>query len=239
MTGIAALLLTGGTTVHSRFGVPLELDEESTSSLPVQSDRAAVLRDASVVVLDEATMGNRKLFAVVDRVLKDIMRGVDESLGDVLFGGKIMVLSGDWRQLPPVVRHAGRAGTVTSCLKYAQMWQNFTVLTLTTNMRVETLGRGTAEAEEVHSFSEWLLDVGAGLDDKVEIPDNMKINANDLASLVQHAFPQLENESVVKDGCILTTLNKYVDDMNAFVLQDMHGLERIYKSADYFGPVHY
>jgi ATP-dependent DNA helicase PIF1 len=38
------------------------------------------------------------------------------------------------------------------------------------------------------------------------------------------------------DACILTTLNKHVDEMNATIQARAEGEERSYKSADFFGP---
>ena len=38
------------------------------------------------------------------------------------------------------------------------------------------------------------------------------------------------------DACILTTLNKHVDEMNATIQARTDGEERTYKSADFFGP---
>lgn len=67
------------------------------------TEQAKVLRDAVAIVLDEATMGHKHLFGVVDRLLQDIM------CTEELFGGKLVVLAGDWRQLTPVVVRGGRA----------------------------------------------------------------------------------------------------------------------------------
>ena len=74
--------------------------------MSVQTDQAKVLRDAAVIVIDEATMGHRYFFMVIDRLLQDIMQT------EVPFGGKLVILAGDWRQLPPVVVRAGRSGNV-------------------------------------------------------------------------------------------------------------------------------
>ena len=73
MTGIAALLLPGGTTSHSRLGIPLQLDTDPISGFFVQSGRAAVLRQASIVVIDEATMAEKKMFALLDTLFRDLM----------------------------------------------------------------------------------------------------------------------------------------------------------------------
>nr|XP_049466952.1 uncharacterized protein LOC120952979 [Anopheles coluzzii] len=49
-SGIAALLLTGGKTVHSTFKLPLALDENSTCNIPVQSSLANLMRQAALIV---------------------------------------------------------------------------------------------------------------------------------------------------------------------------------------------
>ena len=132
-----------------------------------------------MLVLDEATMGSKDVFRVVDNLLRDLMGALDPVLEHIAFGGKVVVLSGDWRQLPPVVRHGGRAATVGASLKSSSLWQHFKVLHLRTNMRVELLGRGSAAATEVDAFSKWLLDIGEGRQDKVLIPPTMQALSED------------------------------------------------------------
>lgn len=122
LTGIAGLLLEGGTTVHSRWGVPLHLDEDSVSNISLHTEKARIIREARLMVIDEATMGNRKLYAVLDRFLRDLMRTEAAALEHVPFGGKIILLAGDWRQLPPVVTQGGRPATVNASLKSSVLW---------------------------------------------------------------------------------------------------------------------
>ncbi|XP_025192330.1 uncharacterized protein LOC112592482, partial [Melanaphis sacchari] len=56
-TGIAASLMDGGTTVHSMFGLPFgTLTDDSTSTITMQSPRAQRIRDAALIVWDEAPM---------------------------------------------------------------------------------------------------------------------------------------------------------------------------------------
>ena len=54
--------------------------------------------------------------------------------------------------------------------------------------------------------------------------------------MVQHCFPDLTNIFGATDACILTTLNKHVDELNARVLARQSGEEHVYKSAQFFGP---
>ena len=76
-SGIAALLLDGGTTAYSRLKIPIQVTAESTCYLSANSDDATLLRLTSLIVWDEASMMNRHSFEVVDRSLRDIMRVVD------------------------------------------------------------------------------------------------------------------------------------------------------------------
>ena len=161
--------------MHSRFAVPLQLDDTSTSMLSIQTERARVLRDAQVIVMDEATMGHRNVYRVVDALLRDIMGVVDPALEKVPFGGKVMVLAGDWRQLPPVVRHGSRAATVNATLKMSSLWEVFQMLPLTINMRVHLLGRDSAAGQHVQSFATWLLEVGSGRQSHVQCPPGMQL----------------------------------------------------------------
>ena len=57
-------------------------------------------------------------------------------LESVPFGGKVFIASGDWRQILPVVRRGTRASIIGSCLKRSYLWNEFKVLHLTINMRV-------------------------------------------------------------------------------------------------------
>jgi hypothetical protein len=56
-----------------------------------------------LIIWDEAPMINKYAFEAVNRCLQDIMREVDPRNADLLFGGKIVVFGGDFRQILPVV----------------------------------------------------------------------------------------------------------------------------------------
>ena len=90
---------------------------------------------------------NNYALTCVDRLLKNIMGNY------VPFGGKIIVLGGDFRQVLPVVPHASRAATIANSIKFSPLWPIFKTLKLTQNMRA-----GTGERE----FAEFLLQIGNG-----------------------------------------------------------------------------
>nr|XP_046472571.1 uncharacterized protein LOC124214349 [Neodiprion pinetum] len=95
-TGIAAILLPEGKTVHNTFGLPVTLYEDFTSSIKAQSQQGNYLKNVDFFMWDEAPMAPRYALEVADRTLQDIMNN------NLPFGGKIIVLGGDFSQLLPV-----------------------------------------------------------------------------------------------------------------------------------------
>lgn len=57
-----------------RFGIPIDLIEDSTSSVKMQSDKAKVLRESVLIVWDEGTVNDKEAYHVVDRLMRDIMK---------------------------------------------------------------------------------------------------------------------------------------------------------------------
>ncbi len=149
-SGIVALLLEGGRTSHSVFKIPIGLVRDSMCCIPVQSDSAEVLREAKLIVWDEASAQHRHCVEVVDRTLRDIMQRSYSP-----FGGKVFVFGGDFRQCAPMVSKGSRAAIISVALSRSVLWRQVHVLTLTENMRlcVDPFSR---------PYVEYLLRVGNG-----------------------------------------------------------------------------
>ncbi|KAF8081255.1 hypothetical protein N665_0897s0011 [Sinapis alba] len=98
-SGIASLLLPGGRTAHSRFSIPINQDEFTTCSLSHGSDKTDLIKEASLIIWDEAPMMSRHCFESLDRSLNDMMGNHDNKP----FGGKVIVFGGDFRQVLPVI----------------------------------------------------------------------------------------------------------------------------------------
>ena len=71
-SGIAAILLISGRTVHSRLKVPLIIDETSVCNVKKQSPLAEMLRQVSLIIWDEAQMQQKSVAKAVDCSLQDI-----------------------------------------------------------------------------------------------------------------------------------------------------------------------
>lgn len=104
-------------------------------------------------------------------------------------------------------------------------------------MRVQRVGRETQTGQQIEQFAKWLLDIGNGVFKKVVVPSSMWVDFGEPLALIQKVFPELgTSESAAEGACILTTLNKHVDDLNEICLGLDQGLPVEYLSADFFGP---
>jgi len=77
-SGIAALLIPGGRTTHSRFCNPLLINESSTCTIEPHSPLAKLIMRAKLIIWDEAPMMHRFCFEAVDRTFRDIMKELDK-----------------------------------------------------------------------------------------------------------------------------------------------------------------
>lgn len=78
-SGIVATLLQGGRTAHSLFRLPVDLSDTSVCHMSVQGPQAQIMREAKLIIWDEAPMMHQFVFEAVDRLLRDIMGAVDQS----------------------------------------------------------------------------------------------------------------------------------------------------------------
>ncbi|KAK9675131.1 PIF1-like helicase [Popillia japonica] len=140
-TGIAAALLKQGRTVHSRFQLPVPVFKNSTSRITRESEDARYIREARFLIWDEVTMSNRLTFELVDRTLRLVCNN------DRPFGGKVIVIGGDFKQCLPIIQNGNRAAVVQACIKSSHLWQLFNHYRLQTNMRVQP---------EEQDFIRWL-----------------------------------------------------------------------------------
>ena len=67
-TGIAANLLHLGRTFHSRFKAPLSPSESSVLSIDAQSKLADLIREAKIIVIDEAPMLHKHLMEAMEKL---------------------------------------------------------------------------------------------------------------------------------------------------------------------------
>ncbi|KAH0693612.1 hypothetical protein KY285_020709 [Solanum tuberosum] len=210
-SGVAAALLPGGRTAHSRFGIPLQANETSMTHMSKQGGGAKLIKQAKLIIWDEAPMAKRHTIETVDRSFRDIM---DK---DAPFGGKIMVFGGDFRQVLPVVPKSTRAETIDASLVRSYLWPLMEKIQLSTNMRART----------DTTFSELLLRIGNGEETTIKenliaLPQQMIVqqsqDGNPKESLVREIFPAIEQNyrsaEYITERAILASRNEFVDNLN-------------------------
>lgn len=95
-TGIAAIV-AGGETIHSFFGMPLEV-LTNQSVFNINETKQKLIQQVDSIIIDEASMVRCDMVDAIDHILRTIMHN------NLPFGGKQMIFSGDIFQLDPVVR---------------------------------------------------------------------------------------------------------------------------------------
>ncbi|KAM0844935.1 hypothetical protein ACQ4PT_056727 [Festuca glaucescens] len=161
-SGVASLLLPGGRTAHSHFRIPVEINERTMCTISRGSNLAELIEKATLILWDEAPMTHRRCFEAVDRSMRDILSVNEPSRKLLPFGGKTIVLGGDFRQVLPVVEGASRAEVVNSSLMKSPLWQHVTILKLQRNMRLSNPSLSDEQRADLEEFAQWVLDVGSG-----------------------------------------------------------------------------
>ena len=116
---------------------------------------AKLLIETSLIIWDEALMTNKQCFEAFDRSLKDIMSEVTQEAVNIPFGGKVVVLGGDPKQILPVVQNGSKSQIINASIIKSYLWNNVKILFLTENMRLQKVNPSTPEYEELESFNNW------------------------------------------------------------------------------------
>ncbi|XP_028126342.1 uncharacterized protein LOC114323072 [Camellia sinensis] len=230
-SGVAASILPGGRTAHSRFKIPIDVDTYKSCNIGKQTGLANLLRTAELIIWDEAPMAKRQNIEALNDMLKDI----NES--ELLFGGKVVVLGGDFRQIPPVIPKGTKYDSIDASLVNSELWKSIEKIKLTENMR----------ARHDPCFSNYLLRIGNGSEsvndqNKIKIPASMIISnnfsnaENSIKDLIQTVFPNLKNYSEdpisMINSVVLTPKNDCVQEINALLIKQFPTKGRLYTSID-------
>lgn len=242
-SGIAALLLKNGRTAHSRFKIPLNITATSTCSIQLQSPLANLFRDAKLIVWDEAVMTHKDVFHCVDKTLRAVLNTNE------VFGGKVVLFGGDFRQILPVVPLGGKAEIIHACFKFSYLWSDIQNFYLNQNLRVRRDEEHSAE------FMQFLNLVGNGghapqLGNQahneetgeilIRIPRAILSASPDLDNFIREIYPSLDdpNAAQITNATILAPTNLSVEAINQRVLELFRPEEqaRTYLSADSLSP---
>lgn len=96
-SGIAALILPAGRTVHSRFHLPLSPNGESICDIKKNKQVIVLIQKKSLIIWDKAPMANKYCFEALDKSLRDLLLERYLNSKEQPFGGMTVVLGGDFR----------------------------------------------------------------------------------------------------------------------------------------------
>lgn len=151
----------------------------------------------------------------------------------MLFGGKTMLLSGDFRQILPVIPKASDTQIMKACISYSDLWQYFNILKLTKNMRVQQKGRTL-------DFPEFLLSIGNGTHKKNSLLDSdyfkmpeefilpaTKDSESNIRSLIDFVYEDIrlhyQSPNYFSDRVILAPLCAVVRTINNNIMNELPG----------------
>ncbi|CAN0898460.1 ATP-dependent DNA helicase PIF1 [Linum grandiflorum] len=229
--------------------IPIEVDHSSTCMIKKGTALAQLIQETTLIVWDEAPMVHRLSFEAVDRTICDIMNKPTTGPDYKPFGGKTVLLGGDFRQTLPVVPDGGREDNINASLTRSYLWSYCTLLELHTNMRIHQSNANKATIFSGLSFPDWVLAIGDARlprqqpennmpSDWITIPECFIVppSANPIGALVDRVYPSLSNAyhdiSYIRSRAIVTPTNLTAATINDYILDKLPGRAKIYLSSD-------
>lgn len=248
-SGVASILLPRGRTAHSRFKIPCDLDDSSVCDIRRGTMLAELIQRTSLIIWDEALMTNKKAFEAVDRTLHDIQSARCQEASAYPFGGIVVVLGGDVRQILPVIEGGNRAKVVNSAIINSALWSSVPVLHLTENMRLNSCGLEPTACQQLAQFSTWMLDVEEGKvpcraregEDEpswIKIPPDLLLitDREKIPCIVDAVYPSFlhnyRSDTYLKERAILTPTNELAEAVNDYIVSLLLGIVEEYLSSD-------
>ena len=220
-SGVAALNFDNGRTIHNLFGLSPSKEEGAPVSVTLSEQRRELLRAMDLIILDEISMADMKILEQVDLLLQDVM-------GDnAPFGGKTIVLAGDFLQLPPVVENGTNDDAVQSSVLRCHLWRHFQPLCLTRDLR----------HRDDPEFAQTCADVFEGA---LPAPDDDERRLTGLrgiskaCELHDFVYPGIDEGHYARDARILAPTNYLVNSHNEALLARFPGPVSVLHGTDEF-----
>lgn len=178
--------------------------------------RAELIRQSSLIIWDEAPMANRSVLACVDETCRQIMRSA------LPFGGKVVVLLGDFRQTCPVIRRGMKMDIINASISQSTIWSVFDIYRLTIPIR---------NAED-GDFAKFIDAIGDGGGPYISFEGLHR--ARSISNLTHFVFPDhvIGNPTLCLKRNILAPKNSQVDAYNLAILDRLPGAPTLFCAAD-------
>ena len=210
---------------------------------------AELIQQTSLIIWDEVLMTHRRALETLDRTLRDLLSVTNPELRHIPFGGKVVVLGGDPRQILPVIENGTKNQIIDAAIINSPLWSSITILTLHKNMRLQATNSDAESQKELSDFSEWVLSIGEGnvpsqlpIDTPdemlVPIPQDFLINGytEPIPAIVDSVYADLPNQyknvDYLKTRAILCPKNDTVEEINTYIVSLLPGEIKQYLSCD-------
>lgn len=174
-----------------------------------------LLKEASLIIIDEVAMSPAKVFELLDKVLRRIYNAHQDS--DPMFAGKVVLFGGDMRQLGPIASD----GQTMHQLHF----RNTAAFEIARKFRLQQNMRTAPDEAE---FAQWLQQIGEGNTvpihgppvGSVFIPANMVVTDYKLETLIDETFGS--HPAVTgANRAILTPFNRDCFKINSLIVNKM------------------
>ncbi|PIC11535.1 hypothetical protein B9Z55_029018 [Caenorhabditis nigoni] len=206
-------------TVASFFHLNIK-DGCKTSTIHLQSAEAKQLAELDVVFWDEAPMSPKSSLETVDQLFRDVTK-IDKP-----FGGKVIILGGDFRQCLPVVDRKGRDEQISNSIKMSHLWPLFQVHHLKTNMRAQN-------ADE--EWKSWRWSERRRRTGVMEVPEDLRCDGDLAEEIFGSLLRNGSDVSEISKVAILSPTNQQALQMNQKVMEMIPGEMKTYYSVDEVG----
>ncbi|XP_048436631.1 ATP-dependent DNA helicase pif1-like [Pyrus x bretschneideri] len=197
-------------------------------------------------------MNHKHCFEALDKSLSDILLHLHNSENKIPFGGKPILLGGDFRQILPVIPGGTKEDIVNASLNTSYLWSHFKNFQLKENMRLSRSGIRAEEKQNISDFADWILQIGDGkisditdennLNDKdtslIKIPTDLIVHAsaNPISSIFLVTYPNFEtsftNFDYLRECTIITPRNTTVTDINNYIIELLPREQHVFLSYD-------
>jgi tetratricopeptide (TPR) repeat protein len=206
-TGVAAIL-AGGDTIHSFFGLPMDVCTPGTCG-NMNETKILTLLHADTIIIDEVSMVRCDIMDAIDYTMRKALRNT------MPFGGKQMIFVGDMFQLPPVVKYGPEKDMLKDLYRTEDFY--FYKSDAIKRMRLVKIEFQKVYRQDDEHFLHILEDVRLN---KVTPEDIMYLNNR------VHILPQ-EDDAVIT----LVSINKTAENINLQRLEEINAEEFVYEGT--------
>lgn len=206
-TGVAAIL-AGGDTIHSFFGLPMEICTPGTCG-KMNEVKIQTLLHADTIIIDEVSMVRCDIIDAIDYTMRKTLRS------SLPFGGKQIIFVGDMFQLPPIVR----SGAERELMEDLYQTENFFFYKADVIKRMRLVN---IELQKVYRQDD---------EEFLHILENVRLNKATPENLMR--LNGRVCEPVKEDGMVITlsSINKTADTINQQKLGALDSQEFTYEGT--------